>query len=223
MRAKAKAKPRKKPLQQRSQLMVETILDATARVLSKRGYEGTNTNVIAEMAGISVGSIYQYFPNKDALIAALHERMAQRIFTVIRDAVENTPAHNLREAVAILVHAVIEAHLIDPALHRILEIEFPFFERSKRPGSVDMDIFAEVHGLLQRRRAELSVSDLRLATYMVMRMTESLVHAAVLEPPADLELAAIEQAIVNAIVGYLTYENTRAGPKTGRVCQAAPG
>jgi len=213
MRAKVKAKPRKKPLQQRSQLMVETILEATARVLSRRGYEGTNTNVIAETAGISVGSIYQYFPNKDALIAALHERMSQRIFAVIRDTIENASANNLREAVAVLVHAVIEAHLIDPALHRILEIEFPFFERSKKQGSVDMDIFEEIHGLLLRRRAELKVSDLRLAAYMVVRMTESLVHAAVLEPPADLELAVIEEGIVSAIVGYLTYE---ADPAKGR-------
>jgi len=208
MRTKTKEKPRKKPLQQRSQLMVETILEATARVLSKRAYEGTNTNVIAETAGISVGSIYQYFPNKDALISALHERMSQRIFAVIRDTIENASARNLRESVAILVHAVMEAHLIDPALHRILEVEFPFFERSKKPGSVDMDIFEEVHGLLQRRRAELKVADLRLATYMVTRMTESLVHAAVLEPPADLALPAIEQAIVNAVVGYLTFDGT---------------
>ena len=214
MRAKVKAKPRKKPLQQRSQLMVETILEATARVLSKRGYEGTNTNVIAETAGISVGSIYQYFPNKDALITALHERMSQRIFTIIKNTIENASAQNLRESIMILVHAVIEAHLIDPALHRILEVEFPFFERSKKPGSVDMDIFEEIHGLLQRRRAELKVSDLRLAAYMVVRMTESLVHAAVLEPPPDLELPVIERSIVNAIVGYLSYDEAEPRGRT---------
>jgi len=214
MRAKIRTKARKKPLQQRSQLMVEMILEATARVLSKRGYEGTNTNIIAETAGVSVGSIYQYFPNKDALIAALHQRMAQRIFAVIKAAIEQRPARTLHEAVATLVHAVIEAHLIDPALHRILESEFSFLDRPKTPGSVDMDIFEEIHALLERHRAEVIAADLRLATYIVIHLTESLVHAAVLEPPPDLTLAAIEGGIVDAILGYLTY---RAVPRAARV------
>ena len=67
-------KPRKEPRQARSKAMVDTILDAMARVLVERGYAKTNTNLVAEVAGISVGSLYQYFPNKDALIVALRER-----------------------------------------------------------------------------------------------------------------------------------------------------
>ncbi|MUL65120.1 TetR family transcriptional regulator [Mycobacterium sp. CBMA 234] len=51
--------------------MVERILDAGRRVLIERGYDGATTNRIAEVAGISPGSLYQYFPNKDAIIAAI--------------------------------------------------------------------------------------------------------------------------------------------------------
>lgn len=78
-------------------------------------------------------------------------------------------SHAGLEAVAVLVHAVMEAHLIDPALHRIPEAEFAFFERLKTPGLPDMDIFEEVHKLLQKWRAEVAVPNLRLPAYMVMR------------------------------------------------------
>ncbi len=65
---------RRKPLQARSAATVDAILEATAQVLTARGYDGLTTTLIAERAGVSVGSLYQYFPNKDALIAELVER-----------------------------------------------------------------------------------------------------------------------------------------------------
>ena len=71
---KVKTAPRKRPTQERSREMVETILEATARVLVKDGFERTTTNRVAEAAGVSVGSLYQYFPSKEALVATLVER-----------------------------------------------------------------------------------------------------------------------------------------------------
>jgi AcrR family transcriptional regulator len=68
------AAPRKRPAQRRSAETVDRILDAAARLFDERGYRGTTTNHVAEAAGISVGSLYQYFPNKDSLLVALAER-----------------------------------------------------------------------------------------------------------------------------------------------------
>lgn len=64
---------RRRPVQARSRQTVERILDAAAHVFGERGYAGT-TNHVAERAGISIGSLYQYFPDKDALLVALHDR-----------------------------------------------------------------------------------------------------------------------------------------------------
>src|SRR3954470_9305494 len=66
--------PRKRPRQARSRATVESVLEATARVLVKRGFDGLTTNLVAEAAGVSIGSLYQYFPNKAALVAALIEK-----------------------------------------------------------------------------------------------------------------------------------------------------
>jgi AcrR family transcriptional regulator len=68
------ASPRKRPVQRRSVETVERICVAAARIFDERGYHATTTNHIAEAAGVSVGSLYQYFPNKDALLVALAER-----------------------------------------------------------------------------------------------------------------------------------------------------
>ena len=70
---------RKKPQQQRSKEMVERLITATAEELSERGLDYTTTNHIAERAGVSVGSLYQYFPDKESLIEALLERMIHQI------------------------------------------------------------------------------------------------------------------------------------------------
>jgi AcrR family transcriptional regulator len=69
-----RATARKHPAQRRSRATVERILDSAARIFVERGYRGTTTNHIAADAGVSVGSLYQYFPNKDAMLVALEER-----------------------------------------------------------------------------------------------------------------------------------------------------
>jgi AcrR family transcriptional regulator len=68
--------PRRIPRQDRSRRTVESVLDAATRVLAERGYDGASTNRIAKAAGISNGSLYQYFPNKDAIVIAVLDRFA---------------------------------------------------------------------------------------------------------------------------------------------------
>ncbi len=75
---------RKRPQQQRSRQMVDTLVDATARCIAVRGLDGTTTPAIAEYANVSVGSLYQYFEDKEALIEALLERIALEVTQVLR-------------------------------------------------------------------------------------------------------------------------------------------
>ena len=70
----ASVEPRKRPVQQRSRALYARILDEAARIFDERGYHATTTNEVADAAEVSIGSLYQYFPNKDALLVALAER-----------------------------------------------------------------------------------------------------------------------------------------------------
>lgn len=111
-------------MQKRSRLTVRALLDATARVLVKEGFAKASTNRIAEVAGVSVGSLYQYFPSKEALVATLIDRHNQQVMQAVRGelaAVVNSP---LAQAVRKLVAAV-KAHRIDPRLHRVLTEQIP--------------------------------------------------------------------------------------------------
>lgn len=201
---KSLPKPRKAPRQARSQLMVEVILEATARVLGERGYAGTNTNVVAERAGVSVGSVYQYFPNKDSMITALHERHADQMYVAIDKVLDASRARSLRGHVQAMVRALLAAHQVEPDLHRVLEKEFPFFDAPHEESAADNSIFRRVRQLLEEHRAEVAPRNLDLATWIVLRTIESLVHAAVIEPPPEFEVAAIEAAIVDTLMGYLS-------------------
>ncbi|WP_202730450.1 TetR/AcrR family transcriptional regulator [Achromobacter xylosoxidans] len=195
--------PRKSPRQQRSQQTVDTILQATARVLAEHGYAGTNTNRIAETAGVSVGSLYQYFPNKNALIAALHDRHDKQMLALIDEVLDGNPAATLRERVAAIVAASLRAHLLEPALHRVLEREFPLFDQPRDHSRADQDIHRRMRHLLELHREEIAQQDRELATYVVLRIMESLVHAVALEPPAGFDPRQLEGAVVDAVMGYL--------------------
>lgn len=195
--------PRKTPRQARSLAMVEAILEATARVLAERGYAGTNTNVVAERAGVSVGSVYQYFPNKDSLITALHERHGAQMYAAIAAVLAAERPDGLQGHVRAMVRALLAAHRVAPELHRVLEREFPFFDAPRDQSVADGGIFQQVRQLLEGHRREIAPRDLDLATWMLLQTLESLVHAAVIEPPSMFKPEAVEAAIVQVLMGYL--------------------
>ena len=69
-------KPRKHASQERSRATVDALIEATARILVREGFDKASTNRIAEVAGVGVGSLYQYYPGKEALVAAVIDRHA---------------------------------------------------------------------------------------------------------------------------------------------------
>ena len=102
-------RPRKSPRQARSADTVETILAAATRVLERESLAGFNTNRVAEVAGVSVGSLYQYFPNKSALIAALIDRQQSALAQAIEDCVAAHEGRSLLDALYALADLGVEA------------------------------------------------------------------------------------------------------------------
>jgi AcrR family transcriptional regulator len=114
---------RKVPRQARSQATTDALLDAAARILGDRGWAGLTTNAVAEVAGVSIGSLYQYFPNKLALIEAVRQRHFDQVLGVLRAAADDK-ATRARRVVA-LVDGMIAVHSRYPAAHRVLLEETP--------------------------------------------------------------------------------------------------
>lgn len=182
--------------------MVDIILEAAARVFDRHGYEEATTNHIAETAGVSVGSVYQYFPNKASLVTALHERHLLRMQDIVDRALDAARGRTLRESIEGIVAAVLQVHREEPRLQRVLHVELPFFERPASVSTSARHLFERSRALLGEHRERLGRDDLDLATWMVLKLVESLVHTAVLEPPAAGE-KALEAAIADAVEGYL--------------------
>ena len=101
---------RKQPKQARSQEMVETLLQATTRILRREGRERLTTNRVAEVAGVSVGSLYQYFPNKQSLLDALTERYEAQFLERLIGAFEKLGELPLREKLQELADASKHSH-----------------------------------------------------------------------------------------------------------------
>lgn len=197
-------KPRKLPRQERSRLLVARILDATARILSTRGYAGLSTNAVAEAAEISIGSLYQYFPNRDALVAAVVERHGERVYRMIMDEAGALP-RSLAEAVQQMVAGVIAAHRLDPHLHAVLESEMPKLRIFDGHAATVKAISDRLGALPPTIAAGLRVRGLAQSASVVGEMVHALVHSVLIHPSeSSLSPADLERETVLAVIAYLT-------------------
>jgi AcrR family transcriptional regulator len=204
MPRKVRTAPRKTPRQARSRATVDAILAATARVVVKHGFDRATTNEIAEAAGVSVGSLYQYFPSKEALVAALLERHQQTMRALITDGLAAARALPLAEAVRAIIDLMIKAHAVDPGLHRVLKEQVPRTGRHDRRYDFERAMLAMIAAYLAERRAELAIEDVELSTFIVVASVEAITHGVVLYEPERLRDARLVDELTAMVVGYLT-------------------
>ena len=116
----SRLRPRKQPVQGRSRVTVDAILEAAARLFVRDGYPNTTTNRIAELAGVSVGSLYEYFPNKASILLALLERQVEYMLKLMRERLAAVRGAPLDTVVRTIARTAIEAHYKELDLNRIL-------------------------------------------------------------------------------------------------------
>jgi AcrR family transcriptional regulator len=198
-----KTAARRRPKQRRAHQTVEAVLDAVARVLKRKGVNAVTTNRIAEVAGVSIGSVYQYFPDKRAIFVALHQRHIEQIDRIVETKLFEHAASPLEDLIRAMMEAMIEAHVSDPELYELLLTEVPHRAEGTRDfavrlhGAFRLAISSRAHELKRRRR------DLDKVVFVVTHMVESLSHGAVLRRPPGLSLAAAKEEAVRAVSAYL--------------------
>lgn len=197
-----KSPPRRQPKQRRAQQTVEAVLDAVTRVLKRGGVGAVTTNRIAEVAGVSIGSVYQYFPDKRAIFIALHERHVEQIGRLIESTLVAHATSPLAELMRALIEAMVEAHATDPELYDLLLTEVPH----RADGARDFEgRFRGVLRLALASRAHELAAPLKLdrTLFVLSHMIEALAHAAVLRRPPRLSLTAAKEEAVRAVLAYL--------------------
>lgn len=205
-RAKGKraTEPRKAPRQERARATIEAILEATAHILVERGWARLTTNHVAERAGVSIGSVYQYFPSKDALVAALVDRHVDRITSIVAIEMARAVDQPFAEATTRIVTAIARAQLVEPALNRAILEQVPRVGRLGRIRAVDADFEALLRAALDARAREISVQDTRLCAFMIVQATKWLTMAALATHPEYVEGDRLAKELARMFVRYAT-------------------
>ena len=193
---------RRRPKQRRAQRTVDAILDAVVRVLKREGFRAVTTNRIAEVAGVSIGSVYQYFPDKQAIFVALHQRHIDQIDRMVESKLIEHAASPLDDLMRAMIDGMMDAHSADPELYELLATEVPHRADGTR------DFAVRLHGAfrlaLSSRADELKRRcDVDKLAFVVANMVESLCHAALFRRPPRLSLAAAKAEGERAVLAYL--------------------
>lgn len=183
--------PRKLPRQARARATVDAIVEATTQVLRERGYERFTTTQAAERAGVSVGSLYQYFPNKAALAAAVIDRCCDDFIAAFESALASQKAADGRPhaLLADCIHAIVDvtlvSHHLTSDLHRIARDLAPRLGVAKRTEMVNEAITRLIESVLRRHADEIRADvDLAVAAVMIETVLQALAHRVALGGPA---------------------------------------
>jgi AcrR family transcriptional regulator len=190
---------RRVPRQDRSQHTVDAILTATKALVVKHGLDALNTNRVARVAGVSIGSLYQYFPSKRALVAELRRRHQSDGMALFRSEAAALVSAPLPEAIRRFVEQMLAVHRQDTALHRALELE----GGQGRLAASEQDALKLIRGYMELHRAEIGVADLDQAALIVGLTVEAITHGTVLERPELLADPSLVDGVVRMLLAYL--------------------
>lgn len=196
---------RKYPRQERSRALVDSILEATARILVEEGYARTSTNRVAERAGVSIGSLYQYFPSREALVAGVARRHSERLKSELELALARTSGLGLEPAVSALLAAVMSAHRINPELNVVLAGQIPVLGPLDWKADMAQRGMAVVQGLLEAHARDVRPGlDVEAAAFLISTMVEATVNAAWRQRPLSMSDGSLERELTRLIVSYVT-------------------
>lgn len=212
---------RKPPRQARSQATVNAILEATVRILDREGMEAATTTRIANVAGVSVGTLYQYFSHRDAVLDALQDREFERALAMMGDVLaEQNLVRSPRETVIAVVRSLAALYAESPGLHRALVIEGLRVTNPARVEAFDLRVVAIIRHFLTASGATVRRANVEAASFVVYQAVRATMLACLLERPAGLHEAALTEEIVDLVLRYLVDDQASAtlepGPKTGR-------
>ena len=200
--ARRQLDPRKQPRQRRSEETRRRILDAATHVFGEYGYDGGTTNRIAQHADISIGSLYQYYPNKDAILLELATRHLESGVELDDRHRGQDSSPSLRDVITAMVRNSIENHRADPEFLRVM------MEQAPRSGEL-MAKVAEVKDArvahlrdIMARSSEVAIDDHDTAALLVVSTIELVVHQ-LAAGPAPIDPERLETQLIDMLSRYL--------------------
>lgn len=194
---------RKVPVQDRSRRTVEAILQAACQVLVRCGYERATTGAIAERAGVSIGTLYQYFPNKESLVASVIEVHFKEVVAIVESALQTHRDSPLDILLLAIIRSSLDAHRLQPDLHKVL------IEQAPRVGlyAQTIELSEQLSSLLREHLAKhfpsIPVPRLQMLAFIIETTVEALTHRAVIEYPQWLTSGELEAEAFSLLDPYI--------------------
>jgi AcrR family transcriptional regulator len=197
-------KPRKSPRQARAKVTVDAIVEATTQVLLEQGYDGFTTARAAERAGVSIGSLYQYFPNKAALVSAVIDRCCEGFLAGFEGALAGRRHARLADCIRTLVDMALVAHHLTPDLHRIVLEVAPRIGVADKAEQVSRAAAKAIESMLREHAGEIAPDvDLATAATIVETLLEAFAHRLVLARPARAQGDSLAREATRLLTHYL--------------------
>lgn len=190
--------PRKRPHQQRSAATVDAILEAAARILERKGLDALTTNAVAELAGVSIGSLYQYFSGKAAILAELIRRERLILLAGI-DRIAHAPGDSPKDDVCSLIWIAVAHQLLRPALARALEYGEATLPLGPETAKLTNELVRYMATLLERH----GVSKVMEAAHDLVALAKGMIDAAGIAGESDQRV--LVDRVCRAALGYLEY------------------
>jgi AcrR family transcriptional regulator len=189
------------PTQRRAHATLDAILDATVQILVTRGSEGVTVQGIARRAGVSVGSLYQYFTTKDALVDACSERTMRRSHGRLESQLPRLFALPIQEAAPIIVEGLVANWLADEALLRALLARGRPLEGVTELQDRAVDL---IHTYLEPRARERGETRARTAAFVLVHTVHSVIEAAFRKQPEELRSGRLTSELTRLVAAYLS-------------------
>lgn len=194
-------KTRKMPSQERSRFTVDAIIQASTYILMKSGWKGFTTNAIAERAGVNISSLYQFFPNKEAIVAELQSRHAAEINDELHQVLKRIPEQDsLKQVLTLLVDMIIRKHKVSPAVHKAISEEIPQTLKSKHLEDDNQLRVLFLNALVPFMK---NVPNPEFAIHIITVSAHALIHNITVDKPHFLESETIVRELVALYEFYL--------------------
>ncbi|MEQ5125410.1 TetR/AcrR family transcriptional regulator [Providencia alcalifaciens] len=198
---------RKSPKQQRSQVTVESIVEAGARVLAYRGWANFTTNEVAQTAGVSIGSLYQYFPNNLAIAEAIRKRHLDEILRALPDIEAHEGVVSLEQHISQLIDVLIMLHSTSQDLHRVLLHEVPLAPREFYD-TFEREYHRRYEAIIRAAApSDDTETDYLVSARILADALEGIVHSA--SRRNELMSPIIKREMIRMIMSYLQARESR--------------
>jgi AcrR family transcriptional regulator len=199
---------RNRPRQARSRATFEVILDAAIRIFEQEGSEAATTARVAEVAGVSVGTLYQYFANRDAILDALQEREFERATKMMSRVLENPSGVSDRRIARVVIEELLKLYRSAPALHRVLAVEGLRVTPTERVQAFDARIVGAIKAFLVHAGPRMRRKDLDAAAFVVYQSVRAAMLAYLIERPPGVNESALVDELSDLVVRYLSEPDT---------------